>query len=353
MRYLFYGGLVSIIVGVLVTVIIILSGHPLSHDGHKGPASATDVVQKQMYHCPMHPTYTSDKPGDCPICNMKLVPIKEDAQSSTGSVVGQATVSITPQQEQLIGVKTEMVMKRDLTALIRAGGRVAYDPELYVAMAEYRRVAAGKDADLINAVGLKLRQMGLSEEQLKELVVSQVEPVNLLLGKAGDNIWVYANIYEYEIGLVRPGQTITATSVALPGKEFSGSIKAIDPILNKETRSLRVRAEVANPEGLLKPEMYVDVIINVALGKKLSLPESAVLNTGTRQLVFVKIGEGRYEPREVKTGQSANGYVEVLNGVLEMEEVVTSANFLIDSESKLKAAISGMGHSHGSDTEKR
>ncbi|MBI4712309.1 MAG: efflux RND transporter periplasmic adaptor subunit [Planctomycetes bacterium] len=366
MKYIFYGGLVSIIVGVMVTGIIVLSGNHIAHDGQDRSQSRTYAghqaapIQpeqkestKQLYHCPMHPTYISDKPGDCPICGMKLVPIKEDGQSSTGSVAGQATVSISPQQEHLIGVKTEMVMKRDLTPLIRVSGRVAYDPELYIAIAEYRSAVANKQESLINSTSLRLRQLGLSEEQIKQLPKAKDEPSSLLL--PGATVWIYANIYEYEIGLVQPGQTITATSMALPGREFSGTIKAIDPILNKETRSLRVRAEVANSEGLFKPEMYVDVTINVALGNKLAMPDSAVLDTGTRQLVFVKTGPGRYEPRQVKLGQSAEGYREALDGVAEMEEVVTSANFFIDSESKLKSAIStmGSGHKHGTTDEHR
>ncbi|MFA5794304.1 MAG: efflux RND transporter periplasmic adaptor subunit [Candidatus Brocadiia bacterium] len=308
----------------------------------------------QMYHCPMHPSYVADKPGDCPICNMKLVPFSPAGAGATSTVPGQAAVNITAQQEQLIGLKTSMVLKRDLTALVRASGRVAYDPELYVAIAEYRRVAETKDSQLIRSVALKLRQMGLSEEQIKELAQRSGSDSsnNLLLSRPGGTVWVYAQIYEHEIGLVKAGQVITASSIALPGKTYSGPIKAIDSILDKQTRTLRVRAEVSNPEGLLKPEMYLDVIINAGLGNKLAVPQEAVLNTGTRQLVFVKTGPGIYEPREIKTGQTAEGYYEVLAGLAEMEEVVTAANFFIDSESKLKAALPAAGqqeHKHGGD----
>ena len=106
--------------------------------------------------------------------------------------------------------------------------------------------------------------------------------------------------------------------------------------------------EVPNPDGLLKPEMYADAIIHVDLGQRLAIPAEALIDTGTRQLVFVMTGEGKYEPREVRIGHEAEGAYEVLSGVKEGEEVVASANFLIDSESKLKAAISqaGSGHQH-------
>ena len=132
----------------------------------------------------------------------------------------------------------------------------------------------------------------------------------------------------------------------LPGKSFLGIVKAIDPILSTESRTIRVRGEVPNAEGLLKPEMYVDAKIFADLGQKLAIPEEAVINTGERTLAFVVTEGGRYDPRELKLGQEAEGYYEVISGVSEGERVVTSANFLIDSESKLKSAVSGMGNSH-------
>ena len=151
---------------------------------------------------------------------------------------------------------------------------------------------------------------------------------------------MYVQVYEYEIGLVKPGQKVAMTTPAYPGRKFYGTLKAVDPILSAETRSLKVRVEVPNPEGLLKLEMYVNAVIHVDIGTRLSIPEEAVMETGTRNMIFVDIGEGRIEPREVNLGQEADGYYELLSGVKEGEKVVTSANFLVDSESKLKAAVS-------------
>ena len=109
--------------------------------------------------------------------------------------------------------------------------------------------------------------------------------------------------------------------------------------MNADSRTLKVRAEISTPADLLKHEMFVDAVIHVDLGTRLAIPEDALMDTGTRQLAFVKTGEGLYEPREIQIGHEAEGYYEVLSGLKEGEEVVTSANFLIDSESRLKAAI--------------
>jgi Cu(I)/Ag(I) efflux system membrane fusion protein len=167
----------------------------------------------------------------------------------------------------------------------------------------------------------------------------EAAPTNLLIGGADGSVWVYAQIYEYEISHVRPGQQAEITTPAYPGRVFRGTVKAVDPNLSAETRSLRVRIEVPNPDGLLKLEMFVNAAIKADLGEKLALPEAALLDSGERKLVFVELGEGRIEPREVRVGSVADGYYELLSGVREGEKVVTTANFLIDSESRLKAAI--------------
>lgn len=354
----------------------------------KGGAAAR---QKEIYHCPMHPNYTSDKPGDCPICGMHLVkseekpapeaaapkerkikfyrspmnpdvtsktPMKDDMgmeyvpvyESESAEVGGRASINIGVSKTQLIGVKTAAAAYRDLTHNILSSGKVAYDPELYQAISEYKEalVSAGKAKNsswpdvvergeaLAAASRLRLRQMGLSQEQIQALGTAG-DQTNLLLPQ--DKAWIYAQIYEYEMGLVKPGQRIEATAAAYPGKTFYGAVKAVDTIVSSETRTLKLRAEVENPGGLLKPEMYVDVKIKVALGTRLAVPLNAIVNTGVRKLAFVDKGEGAFEPREVKTGEETEDYVEVLSGVKAGEKVVTSANFLIDSEARMKSSV--------------
>jgi Cu(I)/Ag(I) efflux system membrane fusion protein len=196
-----------------------------------------------------------------------------------------------------------------------------------------------RSAGLVSASVLRLRQMGLSDTQIQRLGRAEQDPKNLLLSSKGGSVWVYAQIFEYEAGVVKAGQTMAVTAAAYPGRTFHGKVAAVDSILSPETRTLRVRGEVP-AEGQLKPEMYVDVFINIPLGRRLMVPKEAVMNTGTRKIAFVRTAPGRFEPREVRVGQETEDSVEILSGLMEDEAVVTSANFLIDSESKLKAALS-------------
>ncbi|MBI5244143.1 MAG: efflux RND transporter periplasmic adaptor subunit [Elusimicrobia bacterium] len=411
---------------------------------HRG--SPGHGVHATKYYCPMHPTYIADKPGDCPICNMKLIPMEETSATGQTSmagdrkicilhkckmrncvmelphkvgekvscpicgtkifdvaadakplyyrhpmrpevtspvakkdemgmdyipvygeeksdvpVQGQAAVVLSEERRQMIGMKSEPVERRDLAVVVRASGKVAYDPDLYNTISEYKEAVRAREkvkdtpypdalerADaLVRASALRLRQMGLTDAQI-EASIKEVAPTNLLISGGGGPVWVYAQIYEYEIGLVKAGQSAEITAPAYPGKVFRGTVKSVDPILSAETRSLKVRIEVPDPKGLFKLEMYVDAAIRSNLGRRPALPESALLDTGERKIAFVDLGEGRIEPREVIVGQKAEGYYDLLSGVAEGEKVVTSANFLIDSESKLKAAMSAGRRSEGS-----
>lgn len=309
------------------------------------------------YHCPMHPTYVSDKPGDCPICGMRLVLKEPDAPDASGAPAAavdsdHAVVTMDPAREQLMGVRAAAAERRPLIRVIRASGRVAYDPELYNAVSDYREALktsrSGGGRALAESAALRLRQLGLSPAQVRGLAEPSRDLTNLLTGgQDGGAVWVYAQVYEHEAGLVKPGHLLEALSSAYPGRVFRGKVAAVDAILNPETRTLKVRAEVPNPDGALRPEMFVDVRVHVDLGRLLSVPEEAVMDTGVRQLVFVRTGPGRYEPREVRAGREAEGYVEILEGLKEGEAVAASGNFLIDSESRLKAALSGSeAHQH-------
>lgn len=156
-------------------------------------------------------------------------------------------------------------------------------------------------------------------------------------------VWVNAEIYEYEVPFVKLGQPATVTFASYPGEHFHGQVSYIYPYLNKEARTVKVRLELPNPDVRIKPEMYGDVLINANRGITLALPEQAVLDSGRRTLVFVVRGEGLFEPRTVKLGPQIGSYYEVREGIAEGERVVTSGNFLIDSESKLMAATNMMG----------
>ena len=175
--------------------------------------------------------------------------------------------------------------------------------------------------------------------------------------KAGDvlfriadlsEVWVLADVSERDLGLVAPGQTAVIAPRAYPGRTFTGKVSLVYPVLNKETRTDRIRIELANPDTLLKPNMYADVSIESgSAAPVLAVPESAIIDSGAHRTVILDKGEGRFEPREVKTGRHGGGFIEVKEGLSEGDKAVVSANFLIDAESNLKAALQGLAPAGG------
>ncbi len=155
-------------------------------------------------------------------------------------------------------------------------------------------------------------------------------------------MWVYASIYEFEMPFVSLGQEALVTTEALPGRTFQGRVSFVEPHLMDETRTMRVRMEFPNPDFQLKPGMFVNVELHRGLGRVLTVPVDAVLDSGTRQRVFVDRGHGYFEPREVEVGERSEDYAAITRGLRRGERVVTRANFLVDSESNLRQALSGM-----------
>ena len=343
-------------VAVAVALAVALAGAVLTGCRHEEPPAAPVGGGTQRYQCSMHPQIVSDRPGTCPICGMRLTPVEEAAHAAEGDVPGRAGFVLSTERQQLIGVTREPVEIRDLAVALRAVGRVAYDPDLYQTIVEYREAVAarrqlgasplheatrGADA-VVRAAALKLRQKGITDEVLASIAPAGRDPVNLLL--PGKTVWVYAQVYEYEVDLVRPGQEIAIAAASAPGKTWTARVVSVDPILDASTRTARVRALVATPEAELRPEMFVDVRIQIPLGRHLAVPKDAVMDTGEHQIVFVVRGEGEFTPRRVSLGREAEGAYEVLAGLEAGEEVVTSANFLIDSESRFRAALATHGN---------
>ncbi|MDA8259104.1 MAG: efflux RND transporter periplasmic adaptor subunit [Betaproteobacteria bacterium] len=258
-----------------------------------------------------------------------------------------------------------------------------YSPELVSAQREYMVAAGGvaalKDASaemqsgmrqLAEASLIRLRNWDISEEQIKALaaggeakrtltfrspaggVVLEKKAVAGMRFMPGEmlyqiadlsSVWVLADVFERDIALVKPGQKVRLVINAYPDKNFTGTVAYIYPTLKAETRTIPVRIELANPGGLLKPAMYASV--ELATGgrdKLLTVPVSAVIDSGTRQVVLVDKGRGRFEPREVRLGARSDDYVEIREGLKDGEPVVVAANFLIDAESNLKAALGGL-----------
>lgn len=441
--------------------------------GEKTETAETAAQQVQQWYCPMHPHIISDKPGNCPICRMELVPRKAAAAASptpsdtmkaasetsgrrilywydpmapgskfdkpgkspfmdmelvpkyadeeapaTGSA-GAPAVSLSPQAIRATGIATAPVTRQNLSHTIRAVGtieaaetkleRVAarvpgrienlhadftgqevrrgaplyelYSPDLVATQREYllalehrRRLsasgtpeAAASAGALVEAAHDRLRLWGISQAQIEklektgrpDLSLTFVSPISgtvlqknvvegqyvqegteLYLLADLSSVWLIAQVYEFELGKLKEGERAAVTVSAYPGRQFTGRIAFIEPVLERETRTARVRVVLPNPRGDLKPGMFADAQLEVPLGEGLSAPKSAVIDTGARRLVYVETSPGTFVPREVTLGSSAGDRVVVLEGLKEGERVVAAANFFIDSQAQLSGGAS-------------
>lgn len=157
------------------------------------------------------------------------------------------------------------------------------------------------------------------------------------------HIWILADIYEYELSFVKKEQKADVSLSYDPGTVLAGHVGFIYPMLDPKTRTAKVRFELDNPDEKLKPDMYANVELRVNVGTRLAIPQEAIIESGRKQVVFLHLGGGKLEPREIKTGVRTGEWTEVLDGLTEGEHLVTSANFLIDSESRLKSVVESMG----------
>ncbi len=348
---------------------------------------------------------------------MDYVPVYED------EVGAGATVTVSADKVQKLGVRTEAVQLRTLTRPIRAVGTIqvdekrlyvvapkfeawieelhvdttgatvkkgeplmeVYSPELYLAQQEYltaRRALAGLNGasaearaatqQLADGALQRLRNLDIPSDEIERLKKTgqatrtltyraaaggtvmekiAVRGMRFMPGEAlyriADltRVWLIADVFEQDLGLVRVGQEAVVAVNSLPGREFTGKVDFVYPMLTAESRTGKVRVELDNRDGLLRPNLYATVGLKstVADQPQLVVPDSALLDTGSRQLVLVEVGQGRYQPREVKAGGRGEGFVVVREGLAEGERVVVRANFLIDSESNLRAALSAFG----------
>lgn len=411
---------------VLAALAVLALGILLASACGKEPSGET------TYYCPMHPTYTSDRPGDCPICNMKLVPKPESdehAGHGASAVDGMAGVTVDAHGRALAGIQTAVAERRPLARRIRTVGNVLpdesrirhvhtridgyveklfvsstgqfvrqgdpvlaiYSPELLASQEEFlrARAAAARFAqseipevrrggeDLLQSARQRLRLFEVPESFIAALEESGVaqRTVTLLAHVSGfvtqknvlegqhvepgtelytvtdlSRVWVEADFYENEARFVEAGRAATVTLPYETSAALPGVVSYVYPFLERETRTLRVRFEFANPDLRLKPSMYVDVSLQIDAPPGVVVPASAVLDSGLRKIVFVETEPNRFEPREVQVGMRNGEGIEITAGVEEGEAVVVKANFLLDSESRLRGAFSGAkgsGHEHG------
>jgi Cu(I)/Ag(I) efflux system membrane fusion protein len=271
-------------------------------------------------------------------------------------------------------VTGEAVRKGEPLLEIHSPALLAAQQEYLVALRAQRASAASSvpgvassASDLLASARRRLDLLALTPEQIERLeqtgeathVVTVYSPISGTILRRGvtegewitpettlfevadlARVWILAAVYEQDLPFVRVGQRATATLPYDPGRAFEGKVGFVYPVLDTTTRTVQVRVELANPQLALKPEMYADVLLSADLGQRLAVPESAVVESGERAVVFVDRGEGRFEPREVALGVRIRGFVEVLSGVAAGESVLTSGNFFVDAESKLHSAFS-------------
>jgi len=365
------------------------------------PAPANGEPRKVLYYRnPMGLPDTSPVPKKDSM-GMDYIPVQADEDEDG------ATVRIAPGKLQRSGVRTVTVSDHVIIRHVRAPGIVQPDErsvsvvtvaaDSYISKVENvttgDRVRKGqpllqlRSPDLVAAavqfqIGLgvegprrRLENLAVPEEVIAEiertrqvphaftwyarrdgvvLVRNATEGMKMAAGdvlfRIADlsTVWVLADVPEYALASVEPGQAATIRVRSLPGRSFEGSVALIYPQVNKETRTTKVRIAIPNPEGVLRPDMYADVEVATGGGKPvIAVPDSAVIDTGTRQVVILDKGDGRFEPREVKIGAQGGGYTEIRDGVASSDRVVVAANFLIDAESNLKAALKGMTAAEG------
>ena len=247
---------------------------------------------------------------------------------------------------------------------------IARRAEKDLASAPFQEVSRGAET-LLDAARQRLRLWDMSDEQIRQLdetgeasrTTTMYSPIDGFVLKREvfertyitpetelyeiadfSTVWVNAEIYEYEMPYIKVGQSAQMTLSYSPGKTYKGNVVFIYPTVDPMTRTVKARVEFLNPNFELKPEMFADVQLNIAYGTQMVVPQEAILDSGSEQIVFVAMGDGYFEPRKVQLGPRLDDQVVVLSGIKEGETIVTSGNFLIDSESRLKNAMAGMKH---------
>lgn len=407
-------------------------GWLLFHDSGKVPSDGTvsvadehDEEEYSTWTCSMHPQIRMDKPGDCPICGMDLIPLNKSGSME----IDADAVHLSREAAQLANVMTSFVSSQYPVKEIRLYGKVQvdermlqsqvahvpgriemlnvnftgenvkqgqllaeiYSPELITAQRELLQTAGTRQLqpELYEAARERLKQWKLTESQVDEIeksgkIVNNVRVYSNTSGtvvaryvNTGDyvsggtvlfsiadlsRVWVLFDAYESDLPFLDQGKKISFTLQALPGKEYSGNISFIDPVIDPAARVARVRVEVPNRSGELKPEMFVTGIVSASLpasGSSLVIPRSAVLWTGRRSIVYVKQpgDEMIFKMREIELGPSLGESYVVNGGLEEGEEIVTNGTFSVDASAQLEGKPSMMnpgggqastGHDHGS-----
>ncbi len=400
---------------IILTCIVAFIFGAFAQSAPTGPADSPAAAEKTLYTCGMHPWIIQDHPGNCPICGMKLTPLRKTDGAGTNAAANPGEIAIDPVTIQNMNLRTTEIMRGPLRKTIRTVGAIdynetavaevttkfrgwieklyvdatgqlvhrgepmfeVYSPELYSAEVEYTLALNQTATNDPDAAGLretaanKLKFYDISDAQIRELektrtplrtlrvvapmdgfvtekavVQGQMVDAGMKLYRLADLgiVWVYAQIYEQDLPSVQLGQEALVKLSSLPDREFRGRVTFVYPNVDEKTRTARVRLEFENPGYFLKPGMFVLAQIDTELDPSVLLvPESAVLRSGSRDTVFVTAGGGRFDARAVILGrESDDGFYQVITGLNEGERVVTSGQFMLDSESQLREAIQKM-----------
>lgn len=378
-------------------------GH--DHEGD-AVAVTDESGQVQYYTCGMHPWVILPKPGDCPICHMELTPIdpaKFTGEITIDPVVVQnigvrvqpvvtgpltrtirtvGTVDYNERGVRDVNIKVSGWIEKlhidFVGAKVQAGDPLfeLYSPQLYAAQEEYLLAWRNRDltpdaASLMEAARTRLEYFDITDQQIEQLEQNGVPNKTLTIRSPHTGVviakhanegmkvdpgmqvyriadlstaWVLVTLYEYQLPYVEAGMKAVMSLPYIPGQSIDGEVIYIYPYLDKKTREVQVRLEFDNPNNLLKPGMFANVqLSNTLAAEKTLAPRSAVIDTGERQVAFVSRGEGKFEPRDVRMGiETGDGMVEVISGLKPGELVVTSGQFLIDSEAKIREALAKM-----------
>jgi len=378
-------------------------------------SDAAPAKAKQLYTCGMHPQVIQDHPGNCPICGMKLTPIRQSDSGGTNTAENPSVIAIDAVTRQNMNLRTTAVVRGPLRKTVRTVGTIdynetaladvttkfkgwieklnadatgqlvhrgeplfeVYSPELYSAQVEYLLASNqgptndSGSAMLHETAANKLKFYDISDAQIAELektrqprktlqfvapmdgfitekmaVQGQMVDAGMKLYRLADLgiVWIYAQIYEQDLPYLQLGQEAIVKIASLPDREFRGRVTFIYPTLDEKTRTAKVRLEFENPGYFLKPGMFVSVQIASELAASaLLVPDSAVLRSGQKNTVFIALDNGKFDARTVVLGpEGEGGMYQVVNGLNEGERVVSSGQFMLDSESQLNEAIEKM-----------
>ena len=352
-----------------------------------GLPDTSPVPKKDSMGMNYIPVYEGDQPDDGKTVKVSLDRIqrsgvrteKAEPRILVRSVRGVGTVTIDETRQTVVSMRAETFIEDlfvDATGKeIRAGEPLfrAYVPEIQKAQANFISTLNGPDrltgpGLIIDGSETRLRNLGVPESRIQEVRQTKTNPrtidwpapatgtvlsKNVVKGQRVDtgqelyrivdltHVWVIAEVAESDISAIKIGTPALITLRAYPDEPIEGRVGFIYPDVKRETRTVRVRIEVPNPEGKLKTDMYADVVFQTGAesGAMLAVPESALIDSGRRQFVLVSKGDGRFEPRSVRPGLRGEAYVQIRDGLAAGEEVVTSATFLIDAESNLQTAL--------------